>query len=52
MEAADGFRYSWLLTGDSNRYQLVELEKESTAGVQFAGVCDCDEAKRKSAVKV
>ncbi len=31
---------------------LVELEKESTAGVELAGVCDCDEAKRKSAEKV
>ncbi len=31
---------------------LVELEKESTAGVEFVGVCDCDEAKRKSAKTV
>ena len=30
---------------------LVELERES-AGVEFVGVCDCDEAKRKSAEKV
>lgn len=31
---------------------LVELEKESTAGVTLAGICDCDEAKRKSAETV
>ena len=31
---------------------LVDLEKESTAGIEFAGVCDCDEAKRKSAEAV
>ena len=31
---------------------LVELEKESPASVELAGVCDCDEAKRKSAQKV
>ncbi|HIF31892.1 MAG TPA: Gfo/Idh/MocA family oxidoreductase [Planctomycetes bacterium] len=39
--------------GRSNAHgaSLVELEKESTAGVEFAGVCDCDEAKRKAAEK-
>lgn len=31
---------------------LVDLEKESIAGVELAGVCDCDEAKRMSAQKV
>ena len=31
---------------------LVDLEKESIAGVELAGVCDCDEAKRRSAEEV
>ncbi|MEM1068454.1 MAG: Gfo/Idh/MocA family oxidoreductase, partial [Planctomycetota bacterium] len=31
---------------------LVDLEKESTANVELAGVCDCNEAKRQSAEKV
>ncbi|MEM8668951.1 MAG: Gfo/Idh/MocA family oxidoreductase [Planctomycetota bacterium] len=31
---------------------LVDLEKESTADVELAGVCDCNEAKRQSAEKV
>ncbi|PAY16227.1 oxidoreductase [Rhodopirellula sp. SM50] len=31
---------------------LVELEKESTSGVTLAGICDCDEAKLKSAETV
>lgn len=31
---------------------LVELEKDSTANIEFVGVCDCDEAKRMSAQKV
>jgi predicted dehydrogenase len=31
---------------------LVDLEKESIASVELAGVCDCDEAKRMSAQKV
>ena len=37
---------------NAHAQSLVDLEKESTAGVEFAGVCDCDEAKRKSAQKV
>ena len=30
---------------------LVELEKDPAAGIEFVGVCDCDEAKRMSAQK-
>ncbi|MCP4886465.1 MAG: Gfo/Idh/MocA family oxidoreductase [Planctomycetaceae bacterium] len=40
--------------GRSNAHaeSLVELEQESTAGIELAGVCDCNEAKLKSAEKV
>ncbi len=31
---------------------LVELEKDSTANIEFVGICDCDETKRMSAQKV
>jgi predicted dehydrogenase len=31
---------------------LIELEKDSTANIEFVGICDCDEAKRMSAQKV
>lgn len=39
--------------GRSNAHatSLAELEKDSTLGVEFAGVCDCDEVRRKSAQK-
>ena len=30
---------------------LVELEKDSSAGIEFAGICDCDKAKRLTAEK-
>jgi predicted dehydrogenase len=36
----------------SHAQSLVELEKEPDVGVEFAGVCDCDQAKLKSAEKV
>ncbi|WP_413433307.1 Gfo/Idh/MocA family protein [Crateriforma spongiae] len=37
--------------GRSNAHgkSLVELEKDSSANVEFAGVCDCNEGPRKSA---